>query len=117
MPQPNHNGAAGVPGVGRGIAAVKSFNDGVDAYFPERNLRITGITKLSGVATAGVKVVLIETPTNIGSETGTSGTGGAYVLPIPKGYSQSQTTTWRVDAYLPGSPDKAGTTLNTLQGA
>lgn len=114
----NHNGVNGLPSVGRGVSVVKSFNDGTSPVFPERNLRISGITKDSaGVALGNCRVLLIETPTNLATDDVVSDSSGNYITQIPKGFSQSQTTTWRCVAYKSGSPDVTGTTRNDLLGA
>lgn len=118
MPVNNHTGINGLPSVGRGVAVVKSFNDGTSPVFPERNLRISGITKDSaGVALGNCRVILIETPTELETDDVMSDGAGNYITQIPKGLSQPQTTTWRIVAYHAGSPDVAGTTRNDLLGA
>jgi len=100
------------------MPVVRGFNDCGSPYFEERNLRISGTTKdASGAAIASCSVVLIETPTNITADSAVSDANGAYMLQLPTGLSQTQTTTWRVNAYKAGSPDVAGTTVNTLTGS
>ena len=113
----NHTGHFGVPKVGKGIAAVRGFNE-VDAYFPERNLSITGVTKDStGVALGNCTLFLFD-KADPGNKYGPfySDANGNFSIPIPKGLSQPQVTTWSLDAYKAGGTDVAGTTVNTLVG-
>jgi hypothetical protein len=118
MPVPNFSGVNGVPSVAKGLTVVRNFNIGVDPVFPERNLRITGVTRDSSAAVLGsCKVDLFETPTDIKRDETTSDANGNYIVQIPKGLTQTQTTTWYCVAYKAGSPDVFGTTANTLQGA
>lgn len=108
----------GVPNVSASMPAVRSFTDGFDPYFPERNLRITGVTKDSTGAVLGLCMVeLFDTQTDIKTDTTVSDASGNYIVQITKGFSQPQVTTWYVVAYKAGSPDIAGTSVNTLVGA
>lgn len=74
---------------------------------------IAGVTrdKTTGVALPGCTLKVIRTSTDATVETLVSDGAGGYVTsPVGLGLA------YRVDAYLPGSPDKAGTTANTLAG-
>lgn len=74
---------------------------------------ISGVTKdkTTGAVLPGCILKVIRTATDVTVETLISDGAGAYVT-SPVGLGQ----TYRIDAYLPGSPDKAGTTVNTLAG-
>jgi hypothetical protein len=116
MPLKQFN-SIGVPNTGDGIPAAKAFYDNNSPIFHERNLRITGVTKDSaGAVLVSCKVDLFETPTDIKFDETTSDANGNYIVQIPKGLTQTQTQTWYCVAYKAGSPDVAGTTVNTLTG-
>ena len=86
-------------------------------YFAERNLRISGTTRDSaGNALANCSVILFDANTGTLVDRQTSGADGTYMLQVPFGLSQTQTTTFYIVSYKAGSPDVAGTTLNTLVG-
>lgn len=74
--------------------------------------RITGITRDSASAVLGSCAVhLIRTTGDVLVDTGTSDAGdGTYSVGTP------DDLTYYVVAYKPGSPDVAGTTVNTLTG-
>lgn len=76
-------------------------------------IRISGVTRDStGAALGGVSLVLFRADTEQLVERMTSDGSGNYASsPVGLGIL------YQVDAYKPGSPDVAGTTLNTLQGA
>jgi len=115
----NHTGAFGVPSAGKGIPAVRGFNDGDNgAPYPERNLVIAGVTRDGNGNPLGNCALLLFDKADPGRKFGpfVSDAAGNYTIPIPVGFSQAQITTWKVDGYLPGSPDVAGTTVNTLVG-
>ena len=114
----NHNGTFSLPNVGKGIAACRTFNDGNAAVWPERNLMITGITKDSAGNALGSCTLLLFDNADPSTKYGPffSDAAGNYTIPIPKGLSQVQVTTWKIDAYHAGTPDVAGTTVNTLVG-
>ena len=83
----------------------------------ERNLRIVGITRDSNgnpLAACTVQVYRTDTQQIVDQET--SDANGNYMVQVPVGFSQAQPMTWYVVAYKAGSPDVAGTTVNTLQG-
>jgi hypothetical protein len=72
---------------------------------------ISGITKnATGAALGGVTVDLYDAPTKTLVDTVVSDAGGYYVAGTPYG------TAVFANAYLAGSPDVAGTTINTLVG-
>ena len=76
-------------------------------------IRISGVTRDStGVALGGVSLVLFRSDTETLVERMTSaGSGNYQSSPVGLGIL------YQVDAYKVGSPDVAGTTVNTLQGA
>lgn len=79
---------------------------------PATKLRITGITKDSaGVVLPNCAVTLYRTADDMVFEEVISDANGAFSFSAI-GLSE----TYYVVAYLPGSPDVAGTTLNTLVG-
>jgi hypothetical protein len=86
----------------------------------ERNLRISGITMdVTQTALANCIVKLFDTTTDAFSYQVVSTSNGSYVIDLQIILSKinSQTQTWYLVAYKSGSPDVAGTTVNTLQGA
>lgn len=118
MPVPNFSGTNGIPNVADCISTVRSFYNGNAPVEPERNLRITGVTKDSaGAVLASCRVDLFETPTDIKTDETTSDANGNYIVQIPKGLTQTQTTTWYCVAYKAGGTDVTGATVNTLTGA
>lgn len=79
---------------------------------PAQYLRIFGVTKDStGAVLASCTVKLFETMTDLYVESMVSGADGAYEF-----RSASLTKAYYVVAYLAGSPDVAGTTVNSLVG-
>lgn len=71
---------------------------------------VTGITKdRFGVALPGCMVELFETASNVLRAITTSDANGIYTMETTVPPLQFQVT-----AYLPGSPDVAGITVNTL---
>ena len=115
----NHTGYAAIPSVGKGLTAVRGFNDGNSPVFPERNLKIIGVTKDATGAAMGNVTLLLFDKADPGTKYGPfySDASGNYSIDIPCGLSQPQITTWRVIAYMVMAPDQAGTTVNTLVGA
>jgi hypothetical protein len=107
-----------IPGVpNTPSCAVKNFSE-ADPIFPDRNLRITGVTyDASGNRLGSCTVEVFETDTNQCVDKQVSDGSGNYMVQIPVGLNQTQTATWYIVAYLAGSPDVAGTTVNTLTGA
>jgi hypothetical protein len=110
------NVAIAVPNCIGGVSFI-SFQE-VDPYFPEQNLRISGVARDSaGNALANCIVKLMETATDKMVWQTISDAGGNYVLQLPVGLSQANTKTYYVGGYLAGSPDVFGTTVNNLTGA
>jgi hypothetical protein len=73
--------------------------------------KITGISRNSGgTPIGGVTVMLYNTSTNVLVDKQVSDSGGNYTLSDPNG------VTCYIVAYLPGSPDTAGSGVNTLTG-
>ena len=90
----------------------------IDPYFPERNLRISGVTRdATGTPLAGCTVHCLRSDTDEIVDRQVSDASGNFFVTIPVGLSQTQTVYWYLVAYLAGSPDRAGTTVNTLQGS
>lgn len=74
--------------------------------------RIIGIVRdINLNPVSGVTVDLYETVTHLFRGSVISNAGGNYAFEVTGGLA------FRVDAYLPGSPDVFGTTLNTLVGS
>lgn len=114
----NHTGRFGVPNAPAGMPIVRSRADGFSPVFEERNLQISGVTKDSaGAALGGCKVHLIDALTDLFLDETVSDASGNFAIPINKGLSQLQVTTWYLVAYKAGGTDVAGTTVNTLVGA
>lgn len=119
MPGHINRGYFAIPAVAKGIAAVRGFNDGNSPVFPERNLKIAGVTKDSAGNPLGNCTLLLFDKADPGTKYGPfySDAAGNYSIDIPCGLSQPQVTTWNVDAYKAGSPDVAGSSVNTLTGS
>lgn len=104
----NHNATAGVPRTmvpGQPVA----FRDGASPIWPERNYTISGVTKDSGgTALGNCAVKLFNSATNALEQQTTSDASGNY------SFQASKTAAWFVVAYKAGSPDVAGTTVNTV---
>jgi hypothetical protein len=80
---------------------------------PRPSLTISGVTRsYTGAALGGCVVMLFRTATDELVESGVSDGSGAFSFGNV-GPGQS----YYVVAYLPGSPDVAGTTVNTLVGS
>lgn len=74
--------------------------------------RITGIAKDStGTVLGGATIKVYRTADNVCELTTTSNADGAYEVGVP------DTAARYIVAYKAGSPDVAGTTVNTLAGA
>ena len=94
----------------RGIPVIPAFAEpnGTPGGF-----YINGVTRdATGNALAGCWVKLFETLTDIQRQATTSDATGNYSFVVP-----DSTTLYYAEAYLPGSPDVAGTTKNNLVGA
>lgn len=104
------NVSTGVPGT-KGPSGPRTFQE-VIQYFEEKNFNISGVTRnSSGAALANCTVKLFNQATNQLEQSGVSDASGNYSFTVDKA------AVWLVLAYLSGSPDVAGTTVNTLAGA
>lgn len=75
-------------------------------------LTLSGVTRDStGAALGNVSLEVFRADGTLASRTTSDGSGNYVTDPVGLG------TLYQIDAYLPGSPDRAGTTLNNLQGA
>jgi hypothetical protein len=103
----------GIPMSAAGIAAVASFDvSGTPLQVPTKTYTIAGVTRDStGAALASCAVRLVRTADNSVAAVGTSDGSGAYSL------GASPAITHYAVAYKAGSPDVAGTTVNTLVGS
>lgn len=109
MPGSFQTGSGGVPNT-PGLPAVRSFGEVVAAF--EYPYAIAGVTKDSaGAPLASCAVVVFRTGDNSVAAQGSSDGSGNYSL------GASNSIPHYVVAYKPGSPDVAGTTVNTLTGA
>ena len=119
MPKPDF--VMALPPGNKGPVGVRAFvtQDGACPVFPERNLQIAGVTRDStGAALGGCSVQLFDVISDApAGPVVVSDANGNYVIPIPKGLSQLQTTTWRLVTYKAGAPDVTGTSVNTLVGS
>jgi hypothetical protein len=99
----------GVPNVPRSMPVVRSPVDSVPYEYP---YAISGITlNSSGAALPACSVVLYRTADNSVAGRVTSDASGNYRV------DASPAVMHYVVAYQPGSPDVAGTTVNTLIGS
>lgn len=91
--------------------AAQAWEWNVYATGQHTRKRVTGQTlNAAGAPLGGVTVILFNTPTNVVVDTGVSDAAGNYSLGDPNA------TTNFVVGYLPGSPDVAGTTVDTISG-
>ena len=105
----NHNASLGVPQTINPNSFV-GMNEATQIF--ERPYAITGTTKDStGAALASCVVDLFRTADDTLATSITSDASGNYLVPA------SQYLTHYAVAYKAGSPDVAGTTVNTLAGA
>ena len=82
--------------------------------YPPTYFRVTGTTLDSnGAALGGCVVLLFLTATDVLFAATTSDAGGFFEF---RSASQSPTMLYYLVAYKAGSPDIAGTTVNTLTG-
>jgi hypothetical protein len=94
-----------------GLPPVRNFTDNVSAPVFPLPYTIRGVTKDStGAALGACGVVLLRTADNSVAACMTSDANGNYRM------DASPFVLHRVDAYKAGSPDVAGTTVNTLVG-
>jgi hypothetical protein len=106
------NAANGVPCVARAMPIVRGFAAGGENVPFEYPFAIIGVTKdATGAALGNCALVLLRTADNSVAALGTSDGSGNYRL------GASPSIQHRLDAYLPGSPDVAGSSVNTLVGA
>ena len=104
------NAPDGLPFVGTNLGTVKNFNANPSPIFPAR-YTISGITKDStGATLASCAVELYRTADDSVAGRVTSDASGNYLL------DASGSLTHYLVAYKAGSPDVAGTTLNTITG-
>ena len=108
---PGTRSVFGIPLVPDSMPAVRSFNDGEGGgYFPQR-YAVSGVTKDStGTPLGNCQMHLFRTNNDSIAALGTSNGSGNYSL------GASPAVQHYVVAYLPGAPDVAGTTVNTLVG-
>ena len=112
----SRNIVIGLPNTSSGVS-IFAFQD-ASPYFPEQNLRISGVTKDSGGGLLGNCIVkLMRSDTDAMVFQTVSDSLGNFVVQLPVGFSQANTKTYYMTAYLAGSPDVMGTTINTLTGA
>lgn len=104
----------GIPMTRAGIAAVRAFEiTGAPLATPTKTYTISGTTRdASGAILPGCSLVLYRTADNsIAAQGVVSDATGAYVI------AASPALAHYLVAYLAGSPDVAGTTINTLVGS
>lgn len=83
----------------------------IPVYSTDQDTRVTGVTRdANGTALGNCNLILVRTLDNSVAALSTSDANGNYVI-----YASSLLTHYLV-AYRPGSPDVAGTTVNTLVG-
>ncbi len=103
-------GQQGVPNVAGSLPTVRSYQSGESPVF-EYPYSITGISRdANGAALAGCTVKLFRTVDDSLVNQATSDANGIYTTPA------SPLFTHYVVSYKSGSPDVAGTTVNTLTG-
>lgn len=103
------NVSIAVPNVRKGVLATL-FGE-LDPYFPQANKVISGVTRdAAGSPLAGCTVRLFNALTNANEQTVVSDAGGNYAFTV------DPTQVYYVVGYIAGSPDRAGTTVNTLVG-
>lgn len=101
----------GVPNVPRAIPVVRGYNNGNGPVF-EYPYSISGVTKDStGAALTSCNVHLFRTADDSFVHQTVSNGNGSYIIPASKELQHY------LVAYKPGSPDVAGTSVNTLVGA
>jgi hypothetical protein len=100
----------GVPSVARTLPAVRNYVDGNAGFYPHPYY-IIGVTKdNTGAPLGSCVLVLFRTADNSIAALGLSDASGNYV------FVASPALTHYLVAYKSGSPDVAGTTVNTLIG-
>lgn len=106
------NGDSCIPLVAKTLPSVRAFRHGSgdDPIF-EYDYYISGVTRdLNGNPLGGCTVTLYRTSDNSVAAIVLSDGSGNFRI------ASSSSLTHYIVAYLPGSPDVAGTTLNTLVG-
>ena len=105
----NMRSGGGIPSTAS-LSAVREFVQ-IPIIDTDQDTRITGVTRdSSGNPLANCLYALLRTGDNSVAALGTSDANGNFVI-----YASSQFTHYIV-AYKAGSPDVAGTTVNTLVG-
>lgn len=85
------------------------FSPSVDgAPAPQINGQVVDV---SGVGVAGANVNIYDTLTDLVVSETQSNSDGSYAAKVP-----DRSKTYYANGYLAGSPDRAGTTVNTLTG-
>jgi hypothetical protein len=108
---PRGQAGGGVPGT-NALPKVRAFSSSLPTPMRWQLFSITGITKDSAGAALGNCVIkLFRTSDDLESYSTVSDASGNYILPV------DNLTQWYAVAYKAGSPDVAGTTVNTLIGA
>jgi len=106
----NVGAMAGVPGIPSTMPTVRGYVSGESPVF-EYPSAISGVTRDStGAALASCAVIAYRTADNSIAAMTTSDASGNYRV------DASQAITHYVVAYKAGSPDVAGTSLNTIVG-
>ena len=110
MPTFQSNSGNGVPNVAKTMGMVRTFEDSPFDIVPSF-YSITGITRdLTGAALPSCQVELYRTADDSAVSRVTSDANGLYIMPA------SPLLQHYLVAYKVGSPDVAGTTINTLTG-
>jgi hypothetical protein len=101
--------ALGVPGV-KGPTVVKGFGPPAE-FIADQDFVITGVTKdATGAALGACTVELFSTDLDVREDKAVSDAAGVYRFYV------CPTATKYLVAYKAGSPDVAGTSVNTLVG-
>ena len=107
-------GSSGSPVFVAGFGGPTPMMDVVIPFSQPSRYTVSGITKDSAsVALADCRVEVFETTSRMLRGSVVSDANGAYTLDVTGG----EGLTFYVVAYKAGSPDVAGTTVNTLVGA
>jgi hypothetical protein len=94
------------------VVGPNNFVDYFDPYFFLPDRTIAGVTRDStGAPLGSCTVDLFRTADNVWQNRTVSDGSGNYSFTVEDG------TQWYCRFYLTGSPDRAGTTVNTVQGA
>lgn len=91
---------------------LSPFTAGMKPMMLQPKITLSGVTRDStGAALGNVSMEIFRTDGSLVSRTTSDGSGNYTSDPVGLG------ATYQIDAYLSGSPDRAGTTLNNLQGS